>query len=718
MQGHHNDNPDADYDDDPDDRRNRFLPDAGNGNGGGNGQRAASQPPHHSATSFLSSPPTQHLVPSSLGGSGGGLWGGHGHGHGLSSSTRSSSFSTPRFASTFEDDELLDGDGEDDELYDARYGSGAGYRGRTYAADLARSRSQSLATAPVGSGRTPSAAFSIPGTQRYGELPGSRYGSLGSASLGLARSPHTHAGSPLARGDASNMSPFVRDVGQILLDDGSFRELWERERHLSSSSSLSHSHAAHNLAHSFSNNEHEGGGGSGTTSRRHSVSIVQPRRLAGFNAPDSSEQDFGAAFSSSSFANNAGFAAAAGAGSGLGLGAGRGFSSSVGLGGRGGGGGLLLSDDDLEGLGSLPCPRPPRRPEPPATTAVDMPEEQEEGAQVQGASRSTRPSGARRPRSRTPRGPRRTRTSPRRRSRRRRASTRRRSTASAASRRTASAPTEGQAGVAVPRARGRGADEPAEPARGRPGRGAGQGPQGLQSHAGVGLGQGGQGGQAQAELGKGLPLHAVPPDWPLYIVEFKAGRTDLFYRAGGPGGAGGRGRECFLLVLTSSLFDDDAIRVGDLVIVEADRGKDLGKVVNDSITLGEVEAFWAGQARYTSQGSGQSPPTSPGGADGGGKKEIAPKMIYGKAGAGDAQLLVAKMQDEQKALALCQTKVRAKKLPMEVVDAEYQWDRRKLTFYFVAEKRIDFRELVRELFRLYKTRIWMASLQGAGGFEQ
>ncbi|KAJ7474054.1 hypothetical protein FB451DRAFT_1466550 [Mycena latifolia] len=353
MQGHHQDNPDADYDDDPDDRRNRFLPDAGNGNGGGNGQRAASQPPHHSATSFLSSPPTQHLVPSSLGGSGGGLWGGHGHGHGLSSSTRSSSFSTPRFASTFEDDELLDGDGDDDELYDARYGAGAGYRGRTYAADLARSRSQSLATAPVGSGRTPSAAFSIPGTQRYGELPGSRYGSLGSASLGLARSPHTHAGSPLARGDASNMSPFVRDVGQILLDDGSFRELWERERHLSSSSSLSHSHAAHNLAHSFSNNEHEGGGGSGTTSRRHSVSIVQPRRLAGFNAPDSSEQDFGAAFSSSSFANNAGFAAAAGAGSGLGLGAGRGFSSSVGLGGRGGGGGLLLSDDDLEGLGSL-----------------------------------------------------------------------------------------------------------------------------------------------------------------------------------------------------------------------------------------------------------------------------------------------------------------------------------------------------------------------------
>jgi cell fate regulator YaaT (PSP1 superfamily) len=100
------------------------------------------------------------------------------------------------------------------------------------------------------------------------------------------------------------------------------------------------------------------------------------------------------------------------------------------------------------------------------------------------------------------------------------------------------------------------------------------------------------------------------------------------------------------------------------------------------------------------------------------KKEINPKMIYAKASPQEMQLLTMKGQDEAKALSLCQSKVRAKKLPMEVVDAEYQWDRRKLTFYFVAEKRIDFRELVRELFRLYKTRIWMAALQGGGGYEQ
>jgi hypothetical protein len=44
---------------------------------------------------------------------------------------------------------------------------------------------------------------------------------------------------------------------------------------------------------------------------------------------------------------------------------------------------------------------------------------------------------------------------------------------------------------------------------------------------------------------------------------------------------------------------------------------------------------------------------------------------------------------------------------MGVLDAEYQYDRHKLTFYFEADRRIDFREMVSELFSQYKTRIWM-----------
>ncbi|KAJ7115209.1 hypothetical protein C8R44DRAFT_739807 [Mycena epipterygia] len=198
-----------------DDQRNRFLPDGGN-SGGGGGQRVASQPPgHHWAASFLSSPPTQHLIPSSLGGSSCSPWGGL-----LSSSTRSASFSSQRFASTFEDN-----------IYDARYNNNSNnYCGRSYAPDLPRSRSQSLATAPVGSWHTATTAFSIPDTQRYGELPGRSCGELGAPLLPHNIHHQAHSPrSPLGPPDASNMSPFVRDVGRILLDEGSFCELWERE---------------------------------------------------------------------------------------------------------------------------------------------------------------------------------------------------------------------------------------------------------------------------------------------------------------------------------------------------------------------------------------------------------------------------------------------------------------------------------------------------------
>jgi cell fate regulator YaaT (PSP1 superfamily) len=50
-------------------------------------------------------------------------------------------------------------------------------------------------------------------------------------------------------------------------------------------------------------------------------------------------------------------------------------------------------------------------------------------------------------------------------------------------------------------------------------------------------------------------------------------------------------------------------------------------------------------------------------------------------------------------------RVRANSLVMKVTDAEWQWDRKKLTLYFTAEKRVDFRTLVRELASMFRTRI-------------
>ena len=60
---------------------------------------------------------------------------------------------------------------------------------------------------------------------------------------------------------------------------------------------------------------------------------------------------------------------------------------------------------------------------------------------------------------------------------------------------------------------------------------------------------------------------------------------------------------------------------------------------------------------------------------------------------------------EAEALKICQQKIATHKLEMKLVEAEYTFDLSKLTFYFTADGRIDFRELVKDLASTFKTRI-------------
>ena len=60
---------------------------------------------------------------------------------------------------------------------------------------------------------------------------------------------------------------------------------------------------------------------------------------------------------------------------------------------------------------------------------------------------------------------------------------------------------------------------------------------------------------------------------------------------------------------------------------------------------------------------------------------------------------------EEDAIKICQQKVSAHKLEMKLIEAEYTFDMSKLTFYFTADGRIDFRELVKDLASTFKTRI-------------
>ncbi len=120
------------------------------------------------------------------------------------------------------------------------------------------------------------------------------------------------------------------------------------------------------------------------------------------------------------------------------------------------------------------------------------------------------------------------------------------------------------------------------------------------------------------------------------------------------------------------------------VIVEADRGEDLGHVH----AIGELAET---RCRGCSHGCGSAPPPT----------ERALRLATTQEIASAATL----PDENQTARKTAHERARAAELVMKISDAEWQWDRRKLTLYFTSEKRIDFRALVRELAGVFRTRI-------------
>ncbi|ESL09314.1 hypothetical protein TRSC58_02967 [Trypanosoma rangeli SC58] len=72
-----------------------------------------------------------------------------------------------------------------------------------------------------------------------------------------------------------------------------------------------------------------------------------------------------------------------------------------------------------------------------------------------------------------------------------------------------------------------------------------------------------------------------------------------------------------------------------------------------------------------------------------------------------SQLKNVQTELEERAVEVAQKKVEEHGLPMRIVDAEYQFDRKKLTFYYQSQHRLDFRTLVRDLYKTFRARIWM-----------
>jgi cell fate regulator YaaT (PSP1 superfamily) len=118
-------------------------------------------------------------------------------------------------------------------------------------------------------------------------------------------------------------------------------------------------------------------------------------------------------------------------------------------------------------------------------------------------------------------------------------------------------------------------------------------------------------------------------------------------------------------------------RIGDYAIVEADRGEDLGVVLQVGI-LASLKGI---------------------------EDENALKKILRKPNPQDLTRYEENRALERDAFGVCKEKIEHHHLNMKLVDVEYQYDRNKLTFYFTAERRVDFRELVKDLASVYRTRI-------------
>ncbi|MCE5259294.1 MAG: stage 0 sporulation family protein [Chloroflexi bacterium] len=121
--------------------------------------------------------------------------------------------------------------------------------------------------------------------------------------------------------------------------------------------------------------------------------------------------------------------------------------------------------------------------------------------------------------------------------------------------------------------------------------------------------------------------------------------------------------------------DTQELCAGEQVIVETARGRELAQVVNPRLEIGDNEIV----------------------------SELKPVIRR----ANPADLLDAQtyQRKEKEAVERCKEQVAKANLPMKIVGSEYNFDGSNLTIYFTSEQRVDFRDLVRDLARIFRTRI-------------
>lgn len=120
---------------------------------------------------------------------------------------------------------------------------------------------------------------------------------------------------------------------------------------------------------------------------------------------------------------------------------------------------------------------------------------------------------------------------------------------------------------------------------------------------------------------------------------------------------------------------DEALMIDDGVIVETARGVEYGTVVIGPKKVSKDNLV------------------------------MPVKQVMRKATLKDLQQLEKNEEREEKAYAICLEKIAKRRLPMKLINVEYTFDMNKIVFFFTADGRIDFRELVKDLATVFRTRI-------------
>ncbi len=136
-----------------------------------------------------------------------------------------------------------------------------------------------------------------------------------------------------------------------------------------------------------------------------------------------------------------------------------------------------------------------------------------------------------------------------------------------------------------------------------------------------------------------------------YIIEFKGNRRQAYIAP-----------------------EDLRVEIGKYVIVQAERGEDMGVVTRKALPADLQEG-------------------------------VEVQKIIRLAAPNDLERLKFNRQKEQESFQECLKFIEKHQLKMKLVDVEYQYDCNKITFFFTAEKRVDFRELVKDLAATFRTRI-------------